>query len=194
MKVIAATHNKNKLREFREILEPLGFEIITEEEAGIDIEPEETGTTFEENARIKVRAIHEATGKAAIADDSGLCVDALGGEPGIYSARYGTPELDDHGRLSLVLKKMKGVPAEKRTARFMCSIVFMNEDGVEISSTGKVEGILTEEPRGENGFGYDPIFFVPELGKTFAEADASEKNKLSHRGRALRKFKEALEK
>lgn len=192
MEVIAATHNKNKLREFREILEPLGFKIITQSEAGVDIEPEETGTTFAENAMIKAKAIHEATGKAAIADDSGLCVDALNGEPGVYSARYGTPDLDDKARLELVLKKMENVPTEKRTARFMCSIAFVDSDGGEITATGTVEGILTEEARGENGFGYDPIFFVPKLNKTFAEAAAEEKNGLSHRGCALREFENKI--
>lgn len=191
MKLIAATHNKNKLREFREILEPFGFEILTEQEAGVELEPEETGLTFEENARIKARAIYEATGHAAIADDSGLCVDALGGEPGIYSARYGGLD-SDSARLELVLSKLKGVPREKRTARFMCSIVLIREDGTEVSTTGSVEGIIADEPAGENGFGYDPIFFVPQLGCTFAQASADEKNALSHRGRALSKLSEEL--
>lgn len=191
MKLIAATHNNNKLREFREILEPLGYEIVTEAEAGLDIEVEETGTTFEENAYLKAKAIHDASGAAAIADDSGLCVDALGGEPGVYSARYGGLDSDE-GRLKLVLEKMDGVPTEKRTARFMSSIVFIDADGREVTATGSVEGLLTEKPQGENGFGYDPIFFSPELGKTFAEASADEKNAVSHRGRALRKLNEEL--
>lgn len=192
MEVIAATHNKNKLREFREILEPLGFEIVTQSQAGVDIEPEETGTTFAENAMIKAKAIHEATGKAAIADDSGLCVDALNGEPGIYSARYGDEGLDDRGRLNLVLKKMENVPEEKRGARFMCSIAFIDADGREITATGSVEGTITTMAHGENGFGYDPIFFVKELNKTFAQSSAEEKNAVSHRGRALRAFENKI--
>ncbi|MCH5186951.1 MAG: XTP/dITP diphosphatase [Oscillospiraceae bacterium] len=191
MKLIAATQNKNKLREFREILEPLGFEIITEAEAGAEIDVEETGRTFEENARLKAKAIHEATGAAAMADDSGLCVDALGGEPGVYSARYGGLD-DDKERLNLVLSKLAGVPEAERTARFMCAIVFIGADGRETVSVGSVEGYITGEPRGESGFGYDPIFFSPELDKTFAEADAAEKNAVSHRGRALAKLCEML--
>lgn len=193
MKLIAATHNKNKLREFREILGPLGFEIITEAEAGAETEVEETGLTFEDNARLKAAAIHAATGAAAIADDSGLCVDALGGEPGVFSARYGGLD-DDKARLRLVLDKLAGVPEPKRTARFMCAIVFIGADGGEIACTGSVEGRITDAPRGESGFGYDPIFFSPELGKTFAEADADEKNSVSHRGRALAKFRAELSK
>ena len=128
MKIIAATKNKNKLREFGEILKD--FEIISQEEAGIDIDVEETGTTFEENSRLKAEAIFKATGIAAIADDSGLCVDALGGEPGVYSARYGGEGLDDEGRVELLLKNMKDVPDEKRTARFVCVITMVSNDGI----------------------------------------------------------------
>ncbi len=192
MDVIAATNNKNKLREFRQILKPHGFNVLTQAQAGVSVEPEETGSTFAENAMIKARAIYEATGKATVADDSGLCVDYLNGEPGIYSARYGASDLDDKGRLELVLKKMEGVPKEKRSAYFMCGIAFINSDGTCVTASGRVDGIIAFEPAGENGFGYDPIFFVPELGKTFAEASPEEKNALSHRGRALAQLEEKL--
>ncbi|MGN1097665.1 MAG: XTP/dITP diphosphatase [Clostridia bacterium] len=192
LQVIAATHNKNKLREFREILEPFGFEIISAEEAGFFDEVEETGQTFMENALIKAKAISDACKKAAIADDSGLIVDALNGEPGVYSARYGGGGLDDKGRTALVLKKMENIPDEKRTARFMCAIAFIDGDGKEIRAEGSVEGVITREPSGENGFGYDPVFYVTQIGKTFAQASAEEKNALSHRGRALSKLSEEL--
>ncbi len=191
MRLIAATHNKNKLREFKEILGPLGYEVVGEDEAGADIEVEETGTTFEENARLKAEAIHAATGAAVVADDSGLCVDALGGEPGVFSARYGGLDTDG-ARVELLLKNLAGVSREKRTARFMCAIVFIGADGGLVASTGSVEGYITEAPEGENGFGYDPVFFSPELGKTFAMASAAEKNAVSHRGRALAGLAEAL--
>lgn len=192
MQLAAATHNKNKLREFKEILEPLGFEIISAEDAGFFDEVEETGSTFTENALIKARAIREKCKKAALADDSGLIVDALDGEPGVYSARYGGAGLDDKGRTALVLKKMEAVPEEKRTARFMCAIAFIGENGEEIRAEGSVEGLITRAPVGENGFGYDPIFYVPQIGKTFAQAASEEKNALSHRGRALKKLEEIL--
>lgn len=185
MKIIAATKNKNKLREFGEILK--GFEIISQEEAGLDIEVEETGSTFEENSMLKARAIYEASRLPAIADDSGLVVDALGGEPGVYSARYGGEGLDDKGRVELLLKNMKEVPKEERTARFVCAITLVDGDRV-ITARGECEGVITYEPSGENGFGYDPVFFVQEYNKTLAEATPEEKNAISHRGKALRDF------
>ena len=191
MQVIAATHNKNKLRELKEILEPLGYEIISAEEAGYFDEPEETGTTFMENSLIKARAIYAACHKAAIADDSGLVVDALGGEPGVYSARYGGLEKNED-RIALVLKKLEGVHAGKRTARFMCAIAFVDEEGNEVLAEGSVEGYITHTPCGSNGFGYDPIFYVLQLGKTFAHATSEEKNSISHRGQALRELSEKL--
>lgn len=189
MKIIAATKNKNKLREFGEILKD--FEIISQEEAGIDIDVEETGTTFEENSRLKAEAIFKATGIAAIADDSGLCVDALGGEPGVYSARYGGEGLDDEGRVELLLKNMKDVPDEKRTARFVCVITMVNNDGV-ITARGECEGVINHAPKGENGFGYDPVFYMKEYGKTTAEMSPDEKNAVSHRGKALMIFEEKV--
>lgn len=189
MKIIAATKNKNKLREFGEILK--GFEIISQEDAGVDIDVEETGTTFEENSMLKAKAIYEATGIAAIADDSGLCVDALSGEPGIYSARYGGEGLDDAGRVQLLLKKMKDVPENERSARFVCAITLVGKDGI-VTSRGECEGKIAYEPKGENGFGYDPVFYMEEYGKTTAQMSPDEKNAVSHRGKALKIFAEKM--
>lgn len=191
MKIIAATKNKNKLREFSEILK--GFEIISQEEAGVDIDVEETGTTFEENSLLKAKAIFEATGINAIADDSGLCVDALGGEPGVYSARYGGEGYDDEGRVQLLLENMKNVPDEKRTARFVCAITMVGNDGV-ITARGECEGKIDYSPKGENGFGYDPVFFVEQFKKTMAEISPEQKNQISHRGKALEIFAQKLAK
>ncbi len=191
MDVIAATHNKNKVREFREILGPMGYNVISAEEAGYFEEPEENGETFMDNSLIKARAIYAACRKAAIADDSGLVIDALGGEPGVYSARYGGLEKNED-RVRLVLEKMEGVPDPKRTARFRCAVAFVSENGEEVTAEGGVEGLITLAPQGENGFGYDPIFYSPELGKTFAQASADEKNAISHRGRALRSLSQEL--
>lgn len=189
MKIIAATKNKNKLREFGEILK--GFDIISQEDAGVDIDVEETGTTFEENSMLKAKAIYEATGIAAIADDSGLCVDALGGEPGIYSARYGGEGLDDAGRVQLLLKNMKDVPENERSARFVCAITLVGKDGV-VTSRGECEGKIAYAPKGENGFGYDPVFYMEEYGKTTAQMSPDEKNAVSHRGKALKIFAEKM--
>lgn len=189
MKIIAATKNKNKLREFGEILK--GFEIISQEEAGIDIDVEETGTTFEENSRLKAEAIFKATGIPAIADDSGLCVDALDGAPGVYSARYGGEGLDDEGRVQRLLKNMENVPDEKRTARFVCVITMVSSGGV-ITAKGECEGVINHAPKGENGFGYDPVFYMKEYGKTTAEMSPDEKNAVSHRGKALKIFEEKV--
>ena len=185
MKIIAATKNKNKLREFGEILK--GFEIISQEEAGIDIDVEETGTTFEENSLLKAQAIFEKTGIAAIADDSGLCVDALGGEPGVYSARYGGEGLDDEGRVRLLLKNMENIPKEKRGAKFVCAITLVDSCGI-ITAKGECAGEIAYKPQGENGFGYDPVFYMPEYKKTTAQMSPDEKNAVSHRGKALRIF------
>jgi len=191
MKIIAATKNRNKLREFGEILK--GFEIISQEDAGVDIDVEETGTTFEENSYLKAKAIYDITGITTIADDSGLCVDALNGEPGVYSARYGGEGYDDKGRVELLLKNMKDVPKEERTARFVCVITLVGKDGV-ITARGECEGKIDYEPKGENGFGYDPVFFVEQYGKTMAEVTQEEKNAISHRGKALKIFAEKLAK
>ena len=181
MKIILASNNKNKLREFREILEPLGYEVITQSEAGADIEAEETGTTFEENAYIKAKAAYDITHLPVIADDSGLEVDALGGEPGIYSARYA----EEGKRCAKVLSKMEGVPDEKRTARFVCAVCYIDENGESFTVKGTCEGRIGYEKRGTNGFD-DPIFMYGD--RSFAEISAEEKDKVSHRADALRKF------
>lgn len=189
MKIIAATKNKNKLREFGEILK--GFEIISQEEAGIDIDVEETGTTFEENSLLKAEAIFNATGICAIADDSGLCVDALGGEPGVYSARYGGDGLSDEDRVELLLKNMKDVPEERRGARFVSVITMVDDKGV-LTARGECEGVIASAPLGENGFGYDPVFYVKQYKKTMAQISPEEKNAISHRGKALEIFAKKL--
>ena len=192
MKAVLASHNKKKMKEMREILSRLGVELLSQAEAGVDLEPEETGATFEENARIKARAVMEASGLPAIADDSGLVVDALGGAPGVHSARYGGEGLDDTGRWRLLLENMEG--QARRTCRFVSVICCAFPDGSEIVSRGKCEGELALAPSGEGGFGYDPIFYLPELGRTMAQLTAEEKNRISHRGNALRAFQKEWEK
>ena len=189
-KIVAATNNKNKIREFKEILSPLGYQIVGLKELGIDIEVEETGKTFEENSLLKAKAVFEATGLASLADDSGLEVDALGGEPGIYSARY--CEGTDADRINYLLEKMKDVPEEKRTARFVSAVTLMFTDGETVTAKGTCEGKITEKPSGKNGFGYDPVFYVEKYGKTFAELTAEQKNLISHRGNALFELQKQL--
>lgn len=185
MKLIIASNNKGKIAEFKELLAPLGYEAVSQSEAGIDIEAEETGTTFAENAAIKARAIYEIAHAAVLADDSGLAVDALGGEPGVYSARYGGIP-DAEGRNALLLEKLSGIPYEKRTARFIAALHFIKENGEEICVQGECEGIIGFEPQGDNGFGYDPVFIYGD--KTFAQHTQELKNSVSHRGRALQKL------
>lgn len=186
MKIILATNNKNKVREVGEILSPLGYEVISQAEAGVDIEVEENGVTFEENAFLKANAVYKLTNEACIADDSGLQVDYLDGEPGVYSARYAEP---GH-RCQKVLDKLEGIEYDKRTARFVCCICYIGKDGEAKTFTGKCEGHIGFEKRGTNGFGYDPIFMVGE--KSFAEISAEEKNKISHRADALLQLAEYL--
>ncbi len=197
MKVVLASKNKHKLQEISKITEQFDIELILQSQCGVDIDVEETGTTFEENSYIKAKAVADATGLPALADDSGIAVDALNGEPGIYSARYGFDEsLDDHGRMMLLLKNTEHVPDGQRQAKFVCVITLVMPDGRTIQARGEVHGQLTREPRGENGFGYDPIFYYPPAGCTTAQLPEEEKNKISHRGRALTvfydKLKEAL--
>lgn len=191
MKLVLASKNPKKLAEMQEILSALGVEVVMESEVGVDVDVEETGTTFAENAALKARAVCAASGLPAIADDSGLCVDALNGAPGVYSARYGGGELDDPGRCSLLLQNMRG--QMDRRCGFVSSICCVFPNGDELTARGECRGTLAYAPRGDNGFGYDPIFFVPELKKTFAQLTAEEKNGISHRGKALREFKEVLE-
>ncbi len=193
MKVVLASKNKHKLVEISQITEKFGFDLVLQSELGVDIDVEETGTTFEENSFLKAEAVMKATGLPALADDSGIAVDALNGEPGIYSARYGFDEsLDDWGRLLLLLKNTEHVPDGQRQAQFVCVITMVTPDGQTIQSRGEIHGELTREARGENGFGYDPIFYYPPLGKTTAELSAEEKNQVSHRGNALKVFYEKL--
>ncbi|MBP3634085.1 MAG: XTP/dITP diphosphatase [Oscillospiraceae bacterium] len=187
MKLVLASKNQHKLVELQTILGQMGLEVVLESEIGIDVDVEETGVTFAENAMLKAKAVMEASGMAAIADDSGLMVDALNGEPGVYSARYGGRETD-LDRTMLLLENMKDVPEEKRTGRFVSAIACALPDGREVTAEGVCEGTILFELRGNGGFGYDPVFYVPVLGKTFAEAGAEEKNAISHRGNALREF------
>ena len=193
MKVVLASKNQHKLVEISKITEKFGFELVLQSQLGVDIDVEETGTTFEENSLLKAEAVMKATGLPALADDSGIAVDALNGEPGIYSARYGFDEsLDDWGRLQLLLKNTEHVPDGQRQAKFVCVISFVHPNGQVIQARGEIHGELTREPRGENGFGYDPIFYYPPLGKTTAELSSEEKNEVSHRANALKVFYEKL--
>lgn len=192
MKVVLASQNKKKITEMRAILSQMGVEVLSQAEAGVNLEPEETGTTFEENSRIKAQAVMEATGLPAIADDSGLMVDALGGEPGVYSARYGGEGLDDTGRWQLLLKNMEG--KTDRACKFVSVICCCFPDGREIQARGECPGILAQGPSGDGGFGYDPIFYLPQLGKTMAQLTPEEKNQISHRAKALAGFQMEWEK
>ena len=193
MKVVLASKNKHKLEEISKITEKFGIDLVLQSELGIDLDVEETGTTFEENSFIKAEAVMKATGLPALADDSGIAVDALNGEPGIYSARYGFDEsLDDWGRLLLLLKNTEHVPDGQRQAKFVCVITLVTPEGKTIQARGEIHGQLLREARGENGFGYDPIFFYPPLGKTTAELSPEEKNSVSHRANALKLFYEKM--
>ncbi len=191
MKIAIATNNRNKLKEIRAVLGGFFDEMLSLGDLGIDVEIEETGTTLTENALIKARTIRDMTGLASLADDSGLMCDALGGAPGVYSARYAGEEHDDAKNNALLLKNIAG---KDRTAHFCSVIALCLPDGREYTAEGRVDGVITEEARGNGGFGYDPLFFSPELGKTFAEASAEEKNSVSHRGRALRNMELVVEK
>ena len=191
MEFIAATNNPGKMAEMRRILERMGHTVRSQREAGVTLEPEENGTTFAENARIKARAICEAASTATIADDSGLCVDALNGGPGVYSARYGGEGLDDKGRYTLLLQNLRGQTT--RAAHFTCSIACAFPNGDTITAEGQAPGTIAFAPMGEGGFGYDPVFFVPDKAKTFAQMTQEEKAEISHRGKALREFSEKLE-
>ncbi len=192
-KLVMATNNANKLREAKEILSPLGIEVLSLADIDIDCDPDENGATFAENAEIKAEAVYNAIadkyGKnmAVFADDSGLCVDALGGRPGVHSARY-APKGQECARL---LDELTGVPDEKRTARFVCSIVFLDKTGQTYEVKGTCEGMIGHEERGTNGFGYDPVFVVGN--KTMAEMTSDEKNAVSHRGAAMNRLYRLLE-
>lgn len=189
--VVIATKNKGKAKDFEALFTPLGYEVVTMFEVAPDLEIEETGTTFEENAILKAETLSEQLGKLVIADDSGLAVDALGGEPGVYSARY-AGDHDDEANIVKVLEKLQGVPDEKRTARFCCALAIAGPNIDTYTVFGTCEGVILHEKRGTNGFGYDPIFFVPELGRAMAELTPEEKGAISHRGNAIRKLAEEL--
>ena len=193
MKVVLASKNAHKLQEISKITEKFDMELVLESQVGVDIDVEETGSTFEENSFIKAEAVMKATGLPALADDSGIAVDALNGEPGIYSARYGfDPSLDDWGRLELLLKNTEQVPDDSRQAQFVCVITLVTPEGQVIQARGEAHGELLRQPAGEGGFGYDPIFYYPPLGKSFAELSPEEKNQVSHRAQALKLFYEKL--
>lgn len=187
MKVILASKNQHKLTELSAILSQLGFEIALESEYGLDIDVEETGTTFEENSFLKADAVMKASGLPVLADDSGLMVDALDGAPGVYSARYGH-KASDKERTAYLLENMKDVPEERRRAKFVCVITCLFPDGRKIVARGECPGVIARAPHGENGFGYDPVFYLPELGMTYAELPSEQKNAISHRARALQDF------
>ena len=191
MKFVLASKNPHKLTELQRILGDMNVEVVLESDVGVDIDVEETGETFEENSLLKAKAVMEATGLPAIADDSGLCVNALAGGPGVYSARYGGEGLSDAERYQLVLNALKG--QIDRGAKFVSVVTACFPNGDVLVARGECPGTIAYAPQGENGFGYDPVFFVPPLRKTFAQMTAEEKNSISHRGKALEKFKEELE-
>ena len=193
-KIIFATGNEGKMREIRIILEDLGMEVLSLKEAGIQLEIQENGDTFEENAVIKARAVMEETGALVLADDSGLEIDYLNGEPGVYSARYLGEDTSYRIKNQNLIDRLEGVPEEKRTARFVCVIAAVFPDGRTLMARGTIEGIIGYEERGEGGFGYDPIFWLPEYACSTAELTMEKKNELSHRGKALRIMKKELSK
>ena len=191
-KLIFATGNADKMKEIRMILGDCDYDIISMKEAGIKIDIDENGTTFEENAIIKAKAIMAVTGCLTLADDSGLEVDALNKEPGVYSARYMGENTSYDIKNQSILDRLQGVTGSDRSARFVCVIAAAFPDGRIITRRGTIEGVIADKPCGEEGFGYDPIFFVPELGKTTAQLDPREKNLISHRGKALTAIREEL--
>lgn len=193
MKIIFATGNKAKLREVREIVADLGIEVVSMKDAGIDVEIIEDGKTFAENALIKARTVCAACGEVTMSDDSGLVIDALNGEPGILSARYMGEDTSYHVKNMNLVGRMEGVPEKDRTARFVCAIACVFPDGRELTCQETFEGIIGYEEKGENGFGYDPIFYLPEKGCYSAELAPEEKNAVSHRGKALRAMRRKLE-
>ena len=192
-KLLLATNNPGKAAEYRALLEGCGWELVTPRDLGLHLEVEEAGGDYAENARIKAEAFAEASGLVALADDSGIEVDALGGAPGPLSARFGGEDASDEQRVALLLERLAGVPPEKRSARFRCLIAVARPEGEVSLFEGQCEGRIAEEPRGEGGFGYDPVFLLPERGLTIAELPPEEKNAVSHRGRAARQARVLLE-
>ena len=191
MKLVVATKNQHKLTEFKRILEPLGYEVLSQADLSLDIDVEETGDTFLENAALKARAIYRVTGYVTVADDSGLEVDYLNGAPGVYSARFGGSGATDCDKCRLILEKMKGVPKQQRGARFVSAIDIILSDNDERSFVGICEGYIGDRMLGNNGFGYDPIFMVNDCD-SFATLSGEQKDQLSHRGKALRQLEENL--
>ena len=191
--IIFATTNEGKMKEIRMILSDLNVELLSLKDAGIKVDIEENGTTFEENAIIKAKAICKLTGEMVLADDSGLEVDYMDKAPGVYSARYLGEDTPYSVKNKSIIDRLAGVPDNKRTARFVCAIAAVFPDGTVRTTRGTIEGVIAHEPVGENGFGYDPIVYVPEFGKTTAQLTADEKNKVSHRGKALAEMKKYIQ-
>lgn len=191
-KIIFATGNEGKMREVRLILADLGLPVLSMKEAGVELDIEENGTTFAENARIKAMAVWEKTGNIVLADDSGLVVDYLNGEPGIYSARYLGEDTSYEIKNQAILDRLAEAKEEERTARFVSAIAAVLPDGTILQTEGVIEGTIAHEPAGNGGFGYDPIFYLPEYGMTSAEIPMEKKNEISHRGKALQSMKEKL--
>ncbi len=193
-KIIFATSNAGKVKEIQMIMADTGLEVLSMKDAGISVDVEENGATYEENALIKARAVARQTEEIVMADDSGLEIDYLNKEPGIYSARYLGEDTSYHIKNHNLIERLAGVPDEKRTARFVCAIAAVLPDGRELTTRATIEGRIGYEEKGEHGFGYDPIFYVPEFGRTTAELTEEEKNQVSHRGKALELMKEELRK
>lgn len=193
-KIIIATTNEGKMKEFRALLAHKDVEIVSMKETGINIDIDENGTTFEENAAIKAKTVCEYSGCLCLSDDSGLVIDYLGGEPGIYSARYLGHDTPYEEKNKIIIERLKGVPTEQRSARFVCAVAAAFPDGRVLTVKDTMEGYIAEAPAGKGGFGYDPIFLFPPAGMTSAELTAEEKNAVSHRGKALRKMVALLEK
>ena len=191
-KIIFATGNEGKMREIREILKELQVPVLSMKEAGVSLNIEENGSTFAENAEIKARAVWNCTGGIVLADDSGLVVDALGGEPGVYSARYMGEDTSYEIKNREIIRRLEAVSGQDRSARFVCIIAAVLPDGTVRKTEGTMDGVIAMEPAGEEGFGYDPILYIPEYGKTGAQLTKEEKNAISHRGKALRAMKGEL--
>ncbi|MFU0824740.1 XTP/dITP diphosphatase [Clostridium sp.] len=194
-RLIVASNNEHKIKEIKQMLREFPLEVLSLKEAGINIDVEENGTTFMENAHIKASEIYKiAENSMVLADDSGLAVDILNGEPGVYSARYSGEHGNDKKNNEKLLSKLKGIDFEKRSGKFICAMeLIINKDKI-INVQGEINGYITEEEKGNNGFGYDPLFYVPEFNKTMAEMSEEEKNSISHRGRALERLKQELKK
>ncbi|QHJ71635.1 XTP/dITP diphosphatase [Planococcus halotolerans] len=190
--IIIATKNKGKAKDFEELLEPMGYKVLTLHDVAPHLDVEETGETFEENAVLKAETIAQELQATVIADDSGLEIDALNGEPGVYSARYSGEEKNDDSNIDKVLQKLVQVPDDEKTARFRCVLALASPGKETIIFEGAVDGLITDERKGDNGFGYDPIFYVPALEKTMAEMKPSEKAAVSHRGNAIRELGKAM--